>query len=79
MLYDIVIIALALLLPVSAYTAFKAGYNAARQIDKAEPIEHPRPPAKVKPQAETPEQRKARLLKANIENYGTPKPQREVR
>lgn len=79
MLYEIIIIALSLAIPITAYMAFVAGYNAAKQIHKGEPITQPRPPTKATAQPETDAQRKARLLQANIDAYGTRKPQQEVK
>lgn len=72
MLYEIIIIALSVFIPISTYQAFKAGYNAARQIHNDLPITQPRPPTKAKPQPETEAQRKARIMQENIEGFGKP-------
>jgi uncharacterized membrane protein YebE (DUF533 family) len=79
MLYNIIIIALALTIPLVAYKAFQSGYNTALHVDKGAPIPTAHPPTKARTQPETDAQRKARLLQANIDNYGTKKPQREVK
>lgn len=80
MLYDILIIILAIIIPVAAIIAFKAGYNIGRAIRHDEPAKQaPLFMPKSPQRRETDEERKQRILLENIENYGTKKPQREVK
>lgn len=72
MIYDIIIIALALLIPAIAYKAWRSGYNTALRVNKGEPMPIIHPPEKSKPTPETDAQRKARILQSNIDNYGKP-------
>lgn len=83
MLYDMIfLIILALMIPIVAFIAFLAGYNTGRAVRLDEHIKtlptfsfSPKP----RQREETEDERKQRILMENIDNYGTKKPQREVK
>lgn len=75
----VAIVAMSFLLPVMCLAFFVAGFNLGRKKD-VEKVEIADVfPSLPKAYRETEAERKARLLAQNIENFGTPVPQQEVK
>lgn len=69
MLSNCIIIILALIIPISAFLSFKAGYKTGRAVQTGAEIPEIVPRARDKPEPLTAEQERLNSILANIDSY----------